>query len=212
MLLEKLNDYSYVLKNVQTTYENFSGRPGRYNEEGNRNFVVKIDDPAIAQALINDGFYLKKLEKLDDDAPDVWHMKISFKYKPTPNNEIDPYDVKIKVIMNGQSAEMNRHNVNGIDKLIIRSASVQFHPYRWDKKDPHKASAWLDSAKLRVESDYYNEPEEDEMTPPQRIEKDLREVRALFNSQRISNVNTEQAFDILFKAAGLIPDDDDVPF
>lgn len=211
MILEKLDNYTYILKNVPTMYENFAGRETRYNAEGNRNFNVKIDDPNIAQTLINDGFYLKKMDKLDEDSPDVWQMKISFKYTPTSNNEIDPeHDVKIKVINNGQSAELTRHNIHSLDKMIIKSATVKFHPYHWDKKDPSKCSAWLDSAKFRVQSDYYDEPDEDEMTIPQRIEKDLRELKALFNSEGLKNGDIDSAFDILFIAAGLM--DDDIPF
>jgi len=159
MILEKIGNYTYVLKNCRTVFENFSGRKTRYNKEGDRNFCVRIDDPAIAQELMNDGFYISKLNKLDEDSPDEWKLKISIGYKPTQNNDVSPKDPKIKEIIGGTPVELTRHSINALDDMRIEKAIVEFNKWNYDKTDPTKFSAWLQRGKFWVIDDWFTEDE-----------------------------------------------------
>ena len=53
------------LENVQILFKNFNGTKGQFNEAGNRNFSILIDDMDLAERLIAQGWALKPLK--DDE-------------------------------------------------------------------------------------------------------------------------------------------------
>lgn len=153
MLLEKYGN-KYCLKDCKILFPNFKGRPTRYNPEGSLNFNVKIDDSAIAQELANDGFNVRLLNKLDDEAPDTWAMKVNLKY--SVNKEGKKTGPQIKEVFDDRAAELDDTNVHCLDSMTIVKAIVEFRGYMYDEA-AHKQSAWLNRAKFWVQDDWYSE-------------------------------------------------------
>lgn len=173
MLLEKYG-HTYCLKDCKTVFENFSGRPSRYNPNGARNFNVKINDPAIVQELINDGFNVTPLKKLSEDSPDEWKLKMTLNYRQTENNEVDPRDPQIKEVFEGRTAELTRHNVHSLDQMRIKKANIEFNPYYYEKGE-NKCTAYVNRAKFWVVDDWFTNDEEEpvaEMQPALEVDED----------------------------------------
>lgn len=155
MLLEKYGN-RYCLKDCKILFANFKGRATRYNPEGNRNFNVRIDDPAIAQELANDGFNVKLLNKLEPDAPDSWCLKITIRY----NREHPEYNPQIKEVFDDRSADLDEGNVHCLDDMTVKKAIVEFRGFVYDDAQ-HKCSAYLNRAKFWVVDDWFSEEQKD---------------------------------------------------
>ena len=151
MLLDKYGS-RYCIKDCKTLFNNFKGRATRYNPEGSRNFNIRIDDPAIAQELANDGFNVKLLNKLDEDAPDAWALKITVRY----NRDHPEYNPQIKEVFDDRSAMLDETNVHCLDDMTISKAIVEFRAFVYDDV-AHKCSAYLNRAKFWVIDDWFSE-------------------------------------------------------
>ena len=73
------------VKNHEMWYRNFQGLKSLYNAEGNRNFVLRIYEPDVAQALIDEGFNVKMKvpRETDNNANprDPWYeMKVNIRF------------------------------------------------------------------------------------------------------------------------------------
>ena len=153
MLLEKYGN-KYCLKDCKILFPNFRGRQTKYNPEGNRNFNAKIDDPAIAQALANDGFNVRLLNKLNDEDPDTWGLKITIRY----NKDHPEYNPQVKEVFEDRSANLDDSNIHALDDMTINKAIIEFRPFVYDEV-AHKCSAYLNRAKFWVVDDWFSEGE-----------------------------------------------------
>ena len=161
MLLQKY-DNKWCVKDCGIIFPNFSGRAGRFNPEGSRNFNIRITDPAIAQELINDHFNVRLLNKLDEDAPDNWAMKVNLVWK------IDQKTGKkrgplVKEVFENRTAELNDENIHALDQMTVKKCTVEFHAYEYEKG---KCSAWMDRAKFWVVDDWFSDDEGEPIQDP----------------------------------------------
>jgi hypothetical protein len=75
-----------VLRDVDLIFRNFSGEPGKFNKEGQRNFGVLLDPP-MAEAMAEDGWNVKWLKPRedaeDDEEQQAWlPVEIRFDIRP----------------------------------------------------------------------------------------------------------------------------------
>ena len=74
----------FMIEEARLVFRNFTGRPGMYNNEGNRNFCVLLT-PEQEQSLQEDGWNVKHLRpREEDDLPQPYlQVKVQFgKYPP----------------------------------------------------------------------------------------------------------------------------------
>src|SRR5574344_1453774 len=72
------------IENARIIFRNFSGKEGKYNHEGDRNFGVIIDDAALARQMADDGWNVRILKARDEDEePRFWlPVKVDFDHIP----------------------------------------------------------------------------------------------------------------------------------
>ena len=135
------------IDDARIIYRNFSGVGSKFNREGDRNFAVVIDDPELADTLINEG----------------WNVKI----KPPRDENEDPFmylPVKIKFNENGPAVylrtgkvmkRLNEELVSCIDDIDILSVDLDIRPYDWEVNGKTGRTAYLQSINVTQRIDRF---------------------------------------------------------
>ena len=135
------------IDDARIIYRNFSGVGSKFNREGDRNFAVVIDDPKLADALINEG----------------WNVKI----KPPRDEDEDPFmylPVKVKFNENGPAVylrtgkvmkRLDEDLVSCIDDIDILSVDLDIRPYDWSVNGKTGRTAYLQSINVTQRIDRF---------------------------------------------------------
>ena len=100
-------------------YRNFRGERTDYNDEGNRNFCIKVtedDVPVLEQANII-------VKRTKEDEP---YFKVNVRYENVP-----PTVVRIKPLANGQKMKtvVDESVIGTLDRMLISDATISVSPY-----------------------------------------------------------------------------------
>lgn len=71
------------ISNARICFRNFSGKEGRFNPAGNRNFCVILDDE-LAKMMLEDGWNVKYLRPREDGDEPQPYVQISVSYRNIP--------------------------------------------------------------------------------------------------------------------------------
>lgn len=132
-------------------FRNFSGTPGQYNREGERSFCVQIDDPKIAQQLLNDGWNVRTLQPRNPDDEVTYFLRVHIGYKFRP-----PVTY---MVTNKKKTELFEDTIKCLDRMEIRCADLTIHPRVWN--DDGDIKAWLVEMYANVESSRFANKYED---------------------------------------------------
>lgn len=72
-----------LIRDARIIYRNFTGKPGPYNEEGDRSFSVMLDEN-LAEQLGAQGLNVKPIRKRDEDEAQLYHLPVAVSYKIRP--------------------------------------------------------------------------------------------------------------------------------
>lgn len=127
------------INNARIINRNFSGRPGTYNNLGDRNFCVVIDDPIKAHQLGDDGWNVKiKAPEEPGDEPFCF-LPIKVKYNPDR-----PSRNPVIYLRTGRTmVEMDEETVNKLDEIDIEKVDMDIRPFNYDVRDSKGVSAYL---------------------------------------------------------------------
>lgn len=136
MELRILPNGNLQIDNAKIIFKNFSGRKGRYNNEGDRNFSLKITDPEIAEVLKENGWNVKFKDPYEEgDIPDMT-LKVKVKFsKYGPNVYLQSGDVRRK---------LNENTVDLIDKIEIDHVDLDIRAYDNEVQGKKWRTAYLD--------------------------------------------------------------------
>lgn len=129
------------IDDAMITHKNFEGRGDKYNREGDRNFSVIIDDPAIAEMLQNDtnqqgvGWNVKiKPPREEGDTPFMFlNVKVKF-------NDRGP---NVYLITGNRKNELDEESVGILDDIDIESVDLDIRPYDGEMNGRPFRSAYL---------------------------------------------------------------------
>lgn len=79
----QLRRETITFRHAQIIYRNFTGRPGPYNEEGERSFAILLDEE-LAKGLVDRGLNIKPRRKLDDDDEQMYFLPVAVSYRKRP--------------------------------------------------------------------------------------------------------------------------------
>lgn len=138
------------IENAQLIFKNFQGKPSNFNDAGNRNFGVLLDDE-LAEDLMNDGWPVKFLNPKEDD-PEQYRqpwLPVKVKFAPYP---------PIAVLINSRGKiKLDEDTIDQLDWSIIENADVIIRPYNYAamRGRPAGVSAYLKAIYVTIKEDEF---------------------------------------------------------
>jgi hypothetical protein len=132
------------LENVKLIFRNFSGKEGKFNSAGDRNFGVLLDTP-LARAMEKDGWNVKWLKPRDEGDEEQAFLRVSVSYKVRPPRVV-------LITSNGRNP-LNEDQVEMLDWADIREVDMMINPYNWEIGDKTGIKAYLKSIFVTIEED-----------------------------------------------------------
>lgn len=134
------------IENAKIVFRNFSGKEGRYNAAGRRNFCVLLD-PTVAEDLANMGWNIKRLKARDPADPDQPYLQVTVSYKNHPP--------KIVVITSRKKTILDESSVHVLDWAEISNVDLVIRPYSWEVNGKTGLKAYAKSMYITLVEDEF---------------------------------------------------------
>ena len=129
-------------------YRNFSGAPSKFNREGDRNFSVIIDDPAIADELISQGWNVKIKEPREEGEDPFMYLPVKVKFSdrgPSVYLKSGPENC----------VRLTEDTIDCLDDIDILGVDLDIRPYDWEVNGKSGRTAYLQSIYVTQEVDRF---------------------------------------------------------
>lgn len=141
-----------VMENVRIIYRNFAGREGRFNQEGDRNFAVLLDDK-VAKQLEKDGWAVRWLKPRPDDEEQHRQpiLPCSVKYRDRSGRPVRAPRI-IMVTSRGRT-NLSETEVEILDWADIINVDLIVRPYEWNMGGNGGLKAYVQSMYVTIRED-----------------------------------------------------------
>ena len=152
------------IDNARIIFRNFSGRPSKFNKEGDRNFSLVIPSEEIADVLVNNvndmgiGWNVRIKDAIEEGELPFMHMKVKVKFNDKGPN--------VYLVSGSNRTKLDEESISILDNIDISSVDLDIRPYDGEVNGKPFRSAYLQSMELVQEIDRFaamfveNEPRE----------------------------------------------------
>ncbi len=135
-----------AIENARIVFRNFSGKEGRFNPEGRRNFCVFLDE-STAKELKSDGWNIRWLEPRNPDEDLQAYMQVSVNYSVAPP--------KIVAITSRNKTILNESTIHILDWAEIENVDLIVRPYNWEVSGKKGVKAYVKTMYLTLAEDEF---------------------------------------------------------
>lgn len=144
-----------VIEGARIGFRNFSGKEGKFNPVGRRNFCVFLESD-LGQVLERDGWNVRWLEPRDIDDERQAYLQVAVNYENIPP--------KILVISSRGKTILDEESVSILDWAEIENVDLIIRPYNWDVNGKKGVKAYVKSMYVTIAEDefekkYYDTPD-----------------------------------------------------
>lgn len=133
------------------SFRNFAGRASQYNAEGDRNFVIALDQD-LAHELQQKGWPVKWTpDKYSEDGEMRATMRVKLKYNKRDGSKTTP--PKVVVINSQGKVNYDETSVGLIDTMDIAKADIMLNPYQYNAMGREGVTAYLKTAYITMAED-----------------------------------------------------------
>jgi hypothetical protein len=149
------NSPKVTLENVRLIYRNFSGREGRFNKEGERQFCAILPEE-LAGKMLQDGWNIKRLKPRDqdEDADDAENavegepylpIKVGYKFRAP----------RITQITSTNRTPITEDMVGSLDWVDVLNCDLVARGRDWDNPvaGGPTITAWLQTMYITIDED-----------------------------------------------------------
>lgn len=134
-----------TMEDARIMWRNFAGVEKKYNAEGDRNFVIFLDDETAA-VLRNDGWNVKVLEPRDPEERPQPFLKVSVNFK-------GPRPPRLVMITSRGRTTLPEEAAGILDWAMIKQVDLIVRPYQWEVNGNSGVKAYLQSLYMTIEED-----------------------------------------------------------
>lgn len=136
-----------AIENAQILFRNFSGKESKFNQLGNRNFCVIIDDVDYAEQLKEDGWNIRILKPRDEDEDPRYYMQVKVKFNNFPPN--------IYLITQNNRTKLDEDSVDSLDYADLKNVDLIIAPYSWSMNGMNGITAYLKTGYFVIQEDKF---------------------------------------------------------
>lgn len=129
-------------------FRNFSGKEGKFNPAGNRNFCVLLDSE-FAEVLKKDGWNIRYLKPREEGDPEQAYMQVRVMYGAVPP--------KIVLVNKTGKSVIDEDKVDILDWAEIDSVDMVIRPYEWEVNGKSGIKAYLKTMYVNLAEDEFGE-------------------------------------------------------
>lgn len=132
--------------NARIGFRNFSGKAGKFNAEGKRNFCVFLDSD-VATHLQEDGWNIRWLQpRGEDEAPQAYlQVEVSFRNIPP---------TVVQITHRGKTT-LGEDTIGSLDWAELANVDLIIRPYNWQVNESHGVKAYLKSMYVTLNEDEF---------------------------------------------------------
>lgn len=143
-------EFQILMENAEVLWLNFEGRPGDYNEAGQRNFCV-ILDPEVAEDMAADGWNVKQTKGYGDEEGD-FYISVDVKYRDRFGNDLRP--PKLQLLTSTGPVHLMEENAHFLDKVEIAKVDLIINGRVRMEDGQRKIKGYLQTYFCTVNEDY----------------------------------------------------------
>lgn len=133
------------IEDARIVIRNFSGKEGRFNPAGKRNFCVLLDAD-VADELEADGWNVRWFKPKDEgDTEKQAYLQVSVSFDVMPP--------KIVLINSTGKTTIDEESVSILDYADIENVDLIIRPYNWSVNDKQGVKAYLKSMWVTISED-----------------------------------------------------------
>lgn len=150
-----MNKNNIVIDNARIGFRNFSGKEGKFNPAGRKNFCVFLDSD-LGQILEDDNWNVRWLFPKEEGDEKQAYLQVSVSYDNIPP--------KIILVTSHGKTLLDNESVSNLDWAEIKLVDLSLRPYNWDVNGKKGVKAYVKSMYVTIEEDefenkYYDVPD-----------------------------------------------------
>lgn len=135
-----------TFENCRMVFKNFSGKEGKFNREGDRNFALLLSHEDAA-SMARDGWNIKELQPREEGDPTQPYISVKVKYS---ENGRPP---RVVLVTSKGKTELDEDTISMIDWADIKNTDLIIRPYDWDINGNTGRTAYLKSLFVTINED-----------------------------------------------------------
>ena len=141
------NHNTVLMEGVRIIFRNFSGKEGKYNREGTRNFAVLLDDK-VANDMAADNWNVKWLKPREDDEEGQEPQA----YLPV-DIRFDIFPPRVVLITSRGRTVIDESQIEMLDWADIINVDLIVRPFEWEVNEKTGIKAYVKSMYVTIEED-----------------------------------------------------------